>query len=108
MPRSCVAFRTLATFFSNANSGACTPMTTRPWLRYLSAQARTYGSERRQLMQEYVQKSTSTTLPRRPSAVSGAELSHSTAPDSDGIVPSTGYAPAAAASLFIIVALDGL
>ena len=40
-------------------------------------------------MHEYVQKSTSTTLPRRLAAVSGGELSHCTAPSSDGSVPST-------------------
>ena len=34
-----------------------------------------YGSVRRQLMQEYVQKSIRTTLPRRPARVSGSELS---------------------------------
>jgi hypothetical protein len=37
-----------------------------------------------------VQKSTRTTLPRRPAVVSGGELSHSVAPASDGIDPSTG------------------
>ena len=46
-------------------------------------------------MHEYVQKSTSTTLPRRLAAVSGGELSHCTAPSSDGSVPSTGSAAAA-------------
>src|SRR4051812_29379277 len=71
------------------------PITTSPWSRYFSYHAFTNGSARRQLMQEYVQKSTTTTLPRRPSAVSGAELSHSVAPSSGGSVPCTGRAPAA-------------
>ena len=34
-------FLTLSMFLSNANSGACTPITTRPWSLYFSAQART-------------------------------------------------------------------
>src|SRR5579862_8912717 len=41
-------------------------------------------------MQEYVQKSTSTTFPLRSAAVKGRELSQSTAPSSDGRSPSTG------------------
>src|SRR5687768_16675195 len=52
-------------------------MTTSPRSRYFSAQARTYGSVRSQLMQVYVQKSTSTTLPRSAEAVRGGEFSHS-------------------------------
>src|SRR6185312_719077 len=94
--------------FSNANSGACTPITTRPWSLYLSYHARTYGSVRRQLTHEYVQKSITTTLPRRPAAVSGGELSHSTAPSSDGSVPSIGggNAPSfAVATGFGVIAL---
>ncbi len=63
---------------------------------------------RRQLTQEYVQKSTMTTLPRSPAAVSGGELSHSTAPSSGGIVPSIGGGNAlsfAVATAFGIIAL---
>src|SRR3569833_2597616 len=62
---------------------------------------------RKQLKQEYDQKSTSTTLPRNASAVSGFEFSHSTAPSSEGNVPSTGSASALSlgAAAFII---DGL
>ena len=41
-------------------------------------------------MQEYVQKSTSTTLPRSDPVVSGGLFSHCVAPASDGSVPSTG------------------
>ena len=35
-------------------------------------------------MQVYVQKSTRTTFPRRPSGVSGSELSHPVAPSNPG------------------------
>jgi hypothetical protein len=52
-------------------------MTTSPSFLYFSAQARTKGSVRSQLMQVYVQKSTSTTFPRRSDAVRGGEFSHS-------------------------------
>src|SRR5919106_4023119 len=41
-------------------------------------------------MQVQVQKSTRTTRPRRPSGVSGSELSHLVAPSNDGRRPSTG------------------
>src|SRR5580765_3026150 len=40
-------------------------------------------------MHVYVQKSTSTTLPRNPSGVSGSELSHPVAPSKAGRLPST-------------------
>src|SRR6185436_5574191 len=45
--------------------------------------ARTYGAVRSQLMQVYVQKSTSTTLPCRSVAVRGGELSQAVAPPSE-------------------------
>src|SRR6187551_2169566 len=93
-PSSRTAACTLRKSFSNANSGEWTPMTTSPCSRYFSSHALTYGSARRQLMHEYVQKSTSTTLPRNASRDSGAELSQRVAPASDGIAPSTGNAPA--------------
>src|SRR6185369_16892513 len=57
---------------------------------YLAAQARTYGSVRSQLTHVNVQKSTRTTFPRSPSAVSGGELSHAVAPRRDGKLPSIG------------------
>ena len=41
-------------------------------------------------MQVYVQKLTTTTLPRKPSASSGGELSQSFAPPRDGKLPSGG------------------
>src|SRR5438046_7506512 len=41
-------------------------------------------------MQVYVQKSTTTTLPRKASGVSGCELSHVMAPAKEGRVPSIG------------------
>ncbi len=56
---------------SNANSGECTPTIVRPAARYRASHAVTCGSVRRQLMHEYVQKSISTTRPRRPASVSG-------------------------------------
>jgi hypothetical protein len=40
-------------------------------------------------MQEYVQKLTSTTFPRNPWLLNGAELSHATAPSREGIRPSS-------------------
>src|SRR5260221_837358 len=40
-------------------------------------------------MQVYVQKATRTTFPRRPSAVSGGELSHPVAPSQPGRWPSS-------------------
>jgi hypothetical protein len=46
-------------------------------------------------MQEYVQKSTNTTLPRSDAAVSGGEFNQSTPPESEGNVASTGSASAA-------------
>jgi hypothetical protein len=49
--------------------------------------------ERRQLMHEYVQKSNTTTLPRRPARVSGFELSQPVAPLSSGICPSITASP---------------
>src|SRR4051794_30705540 len=70
---------------SNENSGVWTPMTTRPSSRYACDQARTYGSVRSQLMQVSVQKSTSTTRPRKSAASSGSELSQADAPASDGM-----------------------
>src|SRR4029078_3187266 len=89
--------------FSNANSGACTPITTRPWSLYLSYHARTYGSVRRQFTHEYVQKSMTTTLPRSASPVSGGEFSHWTAPSSGGITPSTGSASFAVSDGFAAI-----
>jgi hypothetical protein len=48
-----------------------------------------YGSSRRLLMHEYVQKLTSTTFPRSDLLRNGAELSQSTAPSKSGIGPSS-------------------
>src|SRR5688572_32921933 len=50
--------------------------------------------ERRQLMQEYVQKSTTTTLLRSASRVSGLLFSQPVAPSSAGIGPSVLAGPA--------------
>ena len=45
---------------------------------------------RSQLTQEKVQNWTTTTFPRRPAGVSGAELSQAVAPSRSGSAPSTG------------------
>src|SRR5215813_15258579 len=66
----------LPALLPNSNSGACTPITTRPNGAYKEFQAFTYGAVRIQLTHVYSQKSTSTTLPRSASAVSGGELTH--------------------------------
>src|SRR5918997_303414 len=60
-------------------------MTIRPSSRYARDHARTYGSWRSQLMHVSVQKSTRTTCPRNLARPSGAELSHSAAPPSEGM-----------------------
>src|SRR5436189_6427961 len=86
--KSNTAFFTLAGSFSNPNSGAWTPITTRPASLYFAAQAFMYGSSRRLLIHEYVQKFTTTTLPRSALALNGEELSHATAPYKLGIRPS--------------------
>src|SRR3989344_3044818 len=59
-PNSLAAFSTFARTFSNANSGVCTPMMTRPSSLYFSYHERKYGSVRWQLMHEYIQISMST------------------------------------------------
>ena len=43
-----------------------------------------------QLMHEYVQKSTRTTLPRSPAIVSGSELSQCSMPENSGATGPTG------------------
>src|ERR1700733_15733035 len=87
--KSTTAFFTLAGFFSKPNSGAWTPITTRPASLYFAAHAFMYGNSRRLLMQEYVQKLTSTTFPRSALLLKGAELSQATAPSRSGIRPSS-------------------
>src|SRR5437899_12535300 len=79
----------LAGSFSKPNSGAWTPMTTKPASLYFAAQAFMYGSSRRLLMHEYVQKLTSTTLPRNALLLNGGELSQASAPSKSGIRPSS-------------------
>src|SRR6478672_10489748 len=85
MSRATVARRTRSTSCSNENSGVCTPTTVSPSSRYAFHHARTYGAVRSQLMHVSVHTSTTTTRPRRSVRSSGSELSHSTAPSSDGI-----------------------
>src|ERR1700722_19185204 len=78
-------------------------MITSPLLLYFSFHALMYGSVRRQLMQEYVQKSISTTLPCSAAGVSAGELNHVFAPTR----PSNPVAEpgAAGAAELIIIAL---
>src|ERR1700724_863474 len=71
-------------------------MTTRPASLYFAAQAFMYGSSRRLLMHEYVQKLTSTTFPRSDLLLKGGELSQATAPSKLGIGPSSPAADAIA------------
>src|SRR5512140_974450 len=87
--KSNMAFFTLAGSFSKANSGAWTPITTSPASLYFPAQAFMYGSSLRLLMHEYVQKLTSTTLPRSALLLNGGEFSQATAPFKSGIPPSS-------------------
>src|ERR1700734_3154224 len=70
-PSAAAWARTLETTCSKANSGVCTPTTTKPYLAYLWYHASTWGRVRWQLMHEYVQKSTRTTLPRSAEIESG-------------------------------------
>src|SRR6266849_4036419 len=74
----------LSRFFSNSNSGLCTPTITSPDVLYLSHHCRRNGTVRWQLMHEYVQKSTSTTLPRSVATLRGGEFSQSTIPTNSG------------------------
>src|ERR1051325_7463946 len=92
--KSNTAFLTLAGSFSNPNSGEWTPITTRPASLYFAAHAFMYGSSRRLLMQEYVQKLTSTTFPRSDLPLNPAEFSQPTAPSKSGIRPSSPIADA--------------
>src|SRR5271169_45326 len=97
-PRPAAAPRTFETTCSKANSGVWTPTTTNPASRYARYQPSTCGSERWQLMQEYVQKSTRTTLPLSWARVSGrlpGVLSQATMPVNGGAVPRSGRAAAA-------------
>src|SRR6266851_8269009 len=95
---SLAARRTFSMSCSKGNSGVWTPITTSPSSRYFFAHARRYGRVRSQLMQVKVQKSTATTLPRKPAGVSGGELSHAFAPVNAGRLPSIGNSAARALS----------
>src|SRR5262245_47473425 len=57
-------------------------------------------------MHEYVQKLTSTTLPRRALLVNGGEFSQATAPSKSGILPSSFVADAIAATPMIRAAAE--
>jgi hypothetical protein len=58
--------------------------------RFLRTNHNSMSNARRQLMQEYVQKSIITTLPRGDFRSSGAEFSQPTAPPKSGIDPASG------------------
>src|SRR5207253_5384089 len=96
--RSLTARRTFSMSRSKGNSGVWTPISTSPLSPYFFAHARRYGRVRSQLMQVKVQKSTATTLPRKPAGVSGGELSHAFAPVNAGRLPSIGNSAARALS----------
>src|ERR1700742_4994355 len=64
MPRSFAPLATLPGTRSNAYSGVCTPITSNPTSLLARYQSTTWGIARWQLMHEYAQKSTKTTLPR--------------------------------------------
>src|SRR5437016_13992625 len=74
-----VAHSTLGRSCSNENSGVCTPITTSPASLYFAAQLLTYGIGRSELIHVYVQKFTSTTLPRNDFVLSALELIQPTA-----------------------------
>src|SRR3954470_19668273 len=63
----------------NSNSGAWTPITTRPNDAYSRFHALTYGAVRIQFTQVYSQKSTSTTFPRSATGVSAGEFTQRSA-----------------------------
>ena len=87
MPRRCTASLTFPESCSNANSGVWTPTITSPFGWYVAHHAFRCGSVRRQLMQEYVQKSIRTTLPRSAASVWGLELIHCWTPRNSGAGP---------------------
>ena len=87
IPSRFTAARTFDETCSNANSGVCTPMITKPSLWYVAYHAFRCGSVRRQLMHEYVQKSISTTLPRSCESTSGLVLIQSPSGFSGGAIP---------------------
>jgi hypothetical protein len=73
-----------------AELGVCTPTIVSPAAAYFSCHALRYGSVRSQLTQVYVQKSTSTTRPRRGSDARGSVLSHPVARSNEAKRPSSG------------------
>ena len=68
------AFSTFISSCSNENSGVCTPITTKPASLYFAVQFLKYGNGRMELMQVYVQKSTSVTFPRSDLRLKGTEI----------------------------------
>src|SRR5882757_563356 len=87
MPRRLVPAATFPGTCSKAYSGVCTPMTSKPEFLYVEYHACTCGIARWQLMHEYAQKSTSTTLPLREAAEPSGVFSHFWMPEIAGAGP---------------------
>src|SRR5687767_5746499 len=85
---------TLSAGFSQPNSGECTPTIVSPACAYRSCQPRTAGITFWQLIQPYVQNSTSTTRPRSPAIVRGSLLSQGPPVISGAAVPTRTDCPA--------------
>src|SRR2546422_6980288 len=101
MPSFFVAAATPVVGFSQKNSGECTPTMVKPALAYLPCQSRNCGITFWQLIQPWVQNSTSTTRPRSQPMVSGGLLSHGAPAMSGAARPErtcTGATPAESAS----------
>src|SRR4051812_20179160 len=84
MPNFFTPALTLSIFFSNSNSGVCTPTITSPLSAYFAFQSTRYGSVLIQLMQLYVQKSTSTTLPFKSTSFIGLVFMYPDIPANSG------------------------
>ena len=87
MPSRFTAACTFDATCSNANSGVCTPMITKPSLWYVAYHAFRCGSVRRQLMHEYVQKSIEHDLAAQLASVSGCVLIQAPSGVSGGATP---------------------
>jgi len=83
-PRRLTAALTFTGTFSKSNSGEWIPTMTNPRPRYALYSCRRWGMVRTQLTHENVQKSTSTTRPRRPASVRGGLLIQPSIPAKSG------------------------
>ena len=114
------AERTLSGTRSNANSGLWTPTIVSPAAAIGGIPRLEVGSVLRQLMHEYVQKSTSTTRPRRAASVRGWPLARvdprvdalrarvHCGPDVSDVGASAGVVPSTWSSLASSCCADGL